>query len=197
MLHRTQQLGIDPRQRLRIQPIIFLAALPDQPHLARVRHDHFMTQPAQQATDPGRMCPGFQRHPAVRHCAEDFLQTFRTRTGSLLRLYLASFIHYAVPTRAISQVQSDRQFLLRNIPALLPCRGATSFIVGLLFICSSSTSITWERTASRRDRPSHLICSRRCLLSSLRSHFQLLAASSSGTYTDANVSALWRKSLAT
>jgi hypothetical protein len=33
------------------------------------------------------------------------------------------------------------------------------FIAGLLFICASSTSITWERTASRR-RPafsSHLL----------------------------------------
>src|SRR5271157_3525521 len=37
----------------------------------------------------------------------------------------------------------------------------TFFIAGLLFICASSTSITWERTASRR-RPafsSHLLTS--------------------------------------
>jgi hypothetical protein len=39
MLHRMQHLGIDPgqpRQGLRIQPIVFLPALPDQPHLARL-----------------------------------------------------------------------------------------------------------------------------------------------------------------
>jgi hypothetical protein len=47
MFHRTQQLGIDPRhsrQCLRVQPIVFLAALSDQPHLARMRHDHFVPQ---------------------------------------------------------------------------------------------------------------------------------------------------------
>jgi len=36
---RIQQLGIDPgqaRQRLRIQPIVLLTALPDQPYLARI-----------------------------------------------------------------------------------------------------------------------------------------------------------------
>jgi hypothetical protein len=40
------QLGIDPRQSrqgLRIQAIVFLAALPDQPHMARIRHDHFVS----------------------------------------------------------------------------------------------------------------------------------------------------------
>jgi len=50
MLHRIQQLGINPRQSrqgLRIQAIIFLAALPDQPHLACIGHDHFVSQLAQ------------------------------------------------------------------------------------------------------------------------------------------------------
>ena len=45
MLHRIQQRGIDPgqpRQRLCIQPVIFLPAFPDQPHLARIGHDHFV-----------------------------------------------------------------------------------------------------------------------------------------------------------
>jgi hypothetical protein len=37
VLYRAQQLRIHPDQRLRIQPIVFLAALPDQPHLARIR----------------------------------------------------------------------------------------------------------------------------------------------------------------
>jgi putative ABC transport system permease protein len=37
---------------------------------------------------------------------------------SLFPLYLARFIHHAVPTVAISQIQSNGQFLLRNIPAL-------------------------------------------------------------------------------
>src|SRR6476619_5426348 len=37
-------------------------------------------------------------------------------------------------------------FLLGFAPAVL-----TFFIAGLLFICASSTSITWERTASRPE----------------------------------------------
>jgi len=47
VLHRIQKLRIDPGQpcqRLRIQAIVFLAALSDQPHLARIRHDHFVSQ---------------------------------------------------------------------------------------------------------------------------------------------------------
>jgi hypothetical protein len=45
MLHRTQQLRIDPRQPrecLRIQTIVFLPAFPDQPHLACIGHNHFV-----------------------------------------------------------------------------------------------------------------------------------------------------------
>ncbi len=107
VLHRIQQLRIDPgqpRQRLRIQPIVFLAALPDQPHLARISHDHFVSQLAEQATDPGRMGPDFQRDPTPWHRAEDFAQRFRSRANSLLELYLACFIHDTVPTVAISQI---------------------------------------------------------------------------------------------
>ena len=51
MLHRIQQLGIDPgqpRQRLRIQPIVLLAALSNQSHFTRIRHDHFAPQIAEQ-----------------------------------------------------------------------------------------------------------------------------------------------------
>ena len=56
MLHRIRQLGINPgqpRQGLRIQPIVFLATLANQSHLARIGHDYFVSQIAQQATDPG------------------------------------------------------------------------------------------------------------------------------------------------
>jgi hypothetical protein len=75
VLHRIQPLGIDPgqpRQRLRIQPIVFLAALPDQPHLARIGYDHLVSQFAQQAAHPGRVRPDFHRDPAARHGAERF-----------------------------------------------------------------------------------------------------------------------------
>jgi hypothetical protein len=64
------------------------------------------------------MRPDFQCDPTAGHGAEDFLQRFRTRSNSLLQLYLPGFVHHAVPAVAISQIQSDGQFLLRNIPAL-------------------------------------------------------------------------------
>ncbi len=91
----------------------------NQTHLARIRHDHLVSQPAQQATDPRRMRPNFQRHPTARHGGEDFLQRFRTRPNSLLQLYPACFIQHTVAAVAISQIQSDGLSLLRNIPALL------------------------------------------------------------------------------
>jgi hypothetical protein len=64
------------------------------------------------------MRPDFQGDPTARHRAEHFLQCFSTRMDSLFPLYLTRFIHHAVPTVAISQIQSNGQFLLRNIPAL-------------------------------------------------------------------------------
>jgi hypothetical protein len=55
MLHRTQQLWIDPcqsRKRSSVDPIILAPALPDQSHAARVRHDRFMTELAKQPAYP-------------------------------------------------------------------------------------------------------------------------------------------------
>jgi len=49
----------------------------------------------------------------------------QTATASLLQLYLARFIHHAVPTVAISQIQSDGQ----RATAVL-----TFFIAGLLYL---------------------------------------------------------------
>jgi len=52
MLHRTQQLRIDPGQpcqRLRIHAIVFLPALSNQAHTPRMRHDHFVSTLAQQS----------------------------------------------------------------------------------------------------------------------------------------------------
>jgi hypothetical protein len=45
MLHRSQQLWIDPRQpsqRPGIEPIIFPPTLSDQTHVARMRHDNLV-----------------------------------------------------------------------------------------------------------------------------------------------------------
>src|SRR5271166_4126767 len=70
------------------------------------------------------MRPALQRDPAARHGPEHFLQRFRSRADTLLQLYLANFIHHAVPAVAISQIQSDGQCWLRTIFTLLAHRGA-------------------------------------------------------------------------
>src|ERR1700751_6188330 len=69
----------------------------------------------------------------------------------MLPLYLAGFIQHTVPAVAISQIQSNDQFLLRNIPALRCRSGANLLRCRSPFICASSTSITWERIASRPE----------------------------------------------
>src|SRR4029077_16493791 len=73
------------------------------------------------------MRPDFQCDPTARQRPEDFAQRFRIRTDSLLPLYLPGFIQHAVPAVAISQIQSNGEFLLRNIPALLCRPSATLF----------------------------------------------------------------------
>src|ERR1700720_1400547 len=106
------------------------------------------------------MRPDFQCDATARHCTEDFAQCFRTRADSLFPLNLAGFIHHAVPAVAISQIQSDDQFLLRNIPALRCCSGANLLHCrSPLSLVPLSTSITWERTPHPVRRPafsSHL-----------------------------------------
>ena len=82
MSHRTQQAGIDsgePCQRPGIELIVFSATLADQSHVARMGHDHFMSQLGQLPADPRGMRPGFQRDPAARNPAENFLDSFRCR----------------------------------------------------------------------------------------------------------------------
>src|ERR1700719_142154 len=46
------------------------------------------------------------------------------KANSLLRLYLTALIDDAAQAVPISQIESDGEFLLRNIPALLRCCGA-------------------------------------------------------------------------
>ena len=60
MSYRGQQLRIGPRQPRqgpRIQPIIFSPTLPDQAHVARMRHDHLVPQLAQQSAHTGECIP--------------------------------------------------------------------------------------------------------------------------------------------
>jgi len=83
---KQSRLGINPRQprqRPRIQPIIFPSALSAQAHIAGMRHDHFVSQFAQRPAYPRRMHPGLQRDPAVRHPPKNFLDSLRSRAQSL------------------------------------------------------------------------------------------------------------------
>src|SRR5437660_11960125 len=80
--------------------------------------------------------------------------------NSLFQHDTPRLIQNAVAARAIPQVQTDGQLLLRKIPALLPgCSANLLHCRSPLSLVLQSTSITWERTASRR-RPafsSHLV----------------------------------------
>ena len=165
MLHRRQQLRIDPRQsrqRAGVEAIIFPPTLPDQAHVARMRHDHFMSQLAQHPAHPRRMHSRLQRDPAPWHSPEHFFHRLRSRAQLLFQQHFPRFIQHAIPARAIPQIQTNRQLLLCKI-LVLPGRYSANLLHcrSPLSLAPSSASITWERTASRR-RPvfsSHLIAS--------------------------------------
>ena len=56
MSHWSQQAGVDSgqtRQCSGVELIIFSATIPDQSHIARMRHDHFVPQPGQLPAYPG------------------------------------------------------------------------------------------------------------------------------------------------
>ncbi len=58
MLDWIQELGIQPcntRQLLSVQPVVLRIALKDHPPLARIGHDHVMTQCLQKLGHPGRV----------------------------------------------------------------------------------------------------------------------------------------------
>src|ERR1035437_2158400 len=160
MLHRRQQLRINPHQAGQhsgIQTIIFFPTLPDQAHVARMRHDHFVPEFTQYPAHPWRVRPRLQRYSAAWHPAEYLLHGLRCGRHFLFQNDFSRFIQNAVPTESISQIQPDRQFLTRIFFDLL-CRYSANFLHcrSPLSPCASSASITWERIASRRT-PAFLI----------------------------------------
>src|SRR5437763_15827088 len=98
------------------------------------------------------MRPDFQCDPTARNGPEDFLQRVRTRTNSLFQLYLTGLIHDAVPAVAIAQIQSDGQFLLRNIPALR-CRSDANLLHcrSPFYLCFEHVDNLGAYTASRPE----------------------------------------------
>src|SRR5436309_12495153 len=103
------------------------------------------------------MRPDFQCDPSAGHAPEDFLQRFRTRTNSLFQLYLTGLIHDAVPAVAIAQIQSDGQFLLRNIPALR-CRSDANLLHcrSPFYLCFEHVDNLGAYTASRPETGLHI-----------------------------------------
>src|SRR5579864_8895633 len=117
-----------------------------------MRHDHFVPQFRQQPTHPRRVRPRFQRDTAARRSAKLFAQSLGGRAHTLLQSYPARF-HPTRNTHSNDRPGPDQSSAsvrnnscsaasLRCYPSSLP----VSFIS-----CASSTSITWERTASRPE----------------------------------------------
>jgi hypothetical protein len=105
MLHRRQQLPIDPRQPGQspgVEAIIFPPTLPDPAHVACMGHDHFVSQLAQQPAHPGRMHPRFQPDPTPRHFPKHFFHRFRSRAQPLFQQHFSPFIQHAIPARSIA-----------------------------------------------------------------------------------------------
>ena len=72
--------------------------------------------------------------------------------------YLPGFIHHAVPTVAVSQIQSNGQFLLRKILALLRCCGANLLHCrSPFYLCLEHVDNLGAYSIPSGDRPSHPI----------------------------------------
>jgi len=149
----AQQLRIhsgQPRQRLRIQPIILAAALADQLHLPGVGHDHLVPQALQQTAYPRRVRAHFHGHPAAPQRAKFLGQRFFRRAHAAFLNNLALFSQHAITAGFVSQVHTDRD---------RPCfyeRLPVSDSVGRCYSSSWPVSFAlrvrthWELNASRR-----------------------------------------------
>jgi hypothetical protein len=106
-------------------------ALSDQPHLARMGHDHLVSQLAEQGLIQGECVPvsnTIRLRRMLPNTSRKALAFVRTRCSSSMWPASAAVLAF--------------------------------FIAGLFFICALSTSITWERTPHTVRRPalsSHLI----------------------------------------
>ena len=115
---------------------------------------HFVSQVAQHTTDPGRMRPDFQRDATAAASVPKTVCAMLSLSSAPAAPSGSGRLHPPRSTRLlrVSEIQSNGQFLL----AKHSCSASTAvvltfFIAGLLFICALSTSITWERTASRLE----------------------------------------------
>ena len=132
MFERAEQLRVEsphPCQVFGVDSVALALVLVDQPKLARVRHEHFVTEPFEQTTYPRRVHPCFDGNP-LRRCR---LEVQFDRSG---RCCYTSFRHNrtisvqsAVVAEPITQVDADRHdahpidpFLQRCCCPRLRCR---------------------------------------------------------------------------
>src|SRR5678815_4705234 len=154
MFHRRQQLRIDPgqpRQGLRIDPIILLSASPINRTL--------------RAWATITSCPNWLNNRLTQGECIPVSNAIRLRGTAPNTSFMAFGVVPSFCSRTIAPASSSTQHQLERSPRSSPivsfcsdifllCCVATVlifFIAGLLFICASSTSITWERTASRPE----------------------------------------------
>src|SRR5258705_8814685 len=100
------------------------------------------------------MGSGFQCDSTARDPAENLVDSLRCCRQAVLQKHVTCLIQNAVMAGSVSQVQTDGQLgLVENLVATLR-HSANLLHSRSPFSCASSTSINWERIASRGDRPS-------------------------------------------
>src|SRR5437016_11167944 len=94
----------DPRQHQRVTPIALAFVLINRPHLARIGHNHFPTQPFQVSTDPWAMRSGFQHGQGPTVTGSQSGQASSIVTQSAFLLHFAFAIERTKPVPAFSQI---------------------------------------------------------------------------------------------
>jgi hypothetical protein len=88
----------------------------------------------------------------MRQRTEHFLHCLGSRTLLLFLQHFAHFVEQTIPAATISQIQTDRQFRLRKIPALLRHGGANLLHCrSPFYLCLEHVDNLGAYTASRPE----------------------------------------------
>src|SRR5580704_12162146 len=152
MPDRPQQLRIhsrQPRQGLRIQPIVLPAAAADQLYLPRIGHAHLVPKAAQHPAHPWPMRSNFNRHSALCQAAKSLLHPFLSRCHRPFPHHLPLAVRHIVMAALVPQVHADRY---RSLSVLAPLRTLQTSVILLhgRFSFAPRVRIHWELNASRR-----------------------------------------------
>src|ERR1035438_2299882 len=152
MPDRPQQLRVharQPRQGLRIQPIILPAAGADQLHLSGIRHDHLVPKAAQQPAYPRRMCPHFDRDPTLWQVTKPLFHPFLSRRHGAFAHHLSLAVQHIIVTGLVSQVHADRNRSLAGFAPLRTLQTSAILLHGRFSFFAPRVRIHWELIASR------------------------------------------------